>query len=130
MRMMRRAERKYEVTYSLFFESVQNAGSGMAFDCDEDGMLLEPVHENVELAREKVVKGEYREPFVQDCPRSWTEPARIECDCGQELDVPDLTNECGYCGRLWNWAGQGLDPVQRHWGEETGEHWCDVVRGM
>ena len=34
------------------------------------------------------------------------------CSCGETISLPDFTNECT-CGRLYNWAGQQLKPVNQ-----------------
>jgi len=47
--------------------------------------------------------------------------------CGRWLPCPGFTNTCLSCGYEYNWAGEQL--VSRcFWGEETGEHPCDVSR--
>ena len=42
--------------------------------------------------------------------------ARI-CHCGAEVELGAFTCECDHCGRLYNWAGQELRPVDQ-WEEE------------
>jgi hypothetical protein len=44
-------------------------------------------------------------------------PMLIECSCGNEVEVPDFTNECECCHALWNSWGQGLRP-QSEWEED------------
>jgi len=51
----------------------------------------------------------------------------LRCNCGEVLHTWDsFLNTCGSCGRDYNGSGQALAP-RHHWGEETGEHWTDVV---
>ena len=38
------------------------------------------------------------------------------CHCGQKVWLGAFTCECDHCGRLYNWAGQELMPVE-HWEE-------------
>jgi hypothetical protein len=49
------------------------------------------------------------------------------CECGELIELGGFTNTCE-CGRDYNWNGSLLAPRQC-WGEETGEHWLDVVNG-
>jgi hypothetical protein len=46
--------------------------------------------------------------------------------CGKWLVCDSFTNTCG-CGTDFNSAGQRLAP-RFFWGEETGEHWADLIR--
>ena len=39
------------------------------------------------------------------------------CHCGQKVWLGAFTCECDRCGRLYNWAGQELMPVE-HWEED------------
>jgi hypothetical protein len=48
------------------------------------------------------------------------------CDCGRDVECCDFTNTCE-CGADYNWAGQRLAPREQ-WGEETGEHYSDILR--
>jgi len=48
-----------------------------------------------------------------------------QCDCGRTVDLDHSTNECE-CGQLFNSSGQRLAPVEQ-WGEETGEHYLDIL---
>lgn len=42
----------------------------------------------------------------------------IECTCGEEVFVPDFTNECPKCGKLYNSFGQELAPKDEWDSEE------------
>ena len=53
-------------------------------------------------------------------------PAVGLCPCGQEVELGGFTNTCDNCGTDYNWAGQALAP-RECWGEETGEHWTDLI---
>ena len=50
-----------------------------------------------------------------------------DCHCGVEIILQGMTTECDECGRQYNWHGMPLGP-RSLWGEETGEHPCDVER--
>ena len=66
--------------------------------------------------------------FTRIDPGRW-EPGLLRCDCGAEIEMggPGEDVECDQCGREFNSGGQELAP-REHWGEETGEHWTDIVR--
>lgn len=49
------------------------------------------------------------------------------CDCGRQVWCDGFTNTCE-CGADYNSSGQLLAPREQ-WGEETGEHWTDCVKG-
>ena len=51
----------------------------------------------------------------------------VRCACGREVQCEGFTSTCAR-GRDYNWAGQELAP-RSQWGEETGEHWSDILRG-
>jgi len=43
------------------------------------------------------------------------EQGRVEsgtCHCGHKVWLGEFTCECDRCGRLYNWAGQELMPVE------------------
>ena len=39
------------------------------------------------------------------------------CHCGHKVWLGAFTCECDHCGRLYNWAGQELMPVE-YWEED------------
>lgn len=49
------------------------------------------------------------------------------CDCGRKVHLMRGTNPCS-CGLDYNMFGELLAP-REDWGEETGEHWTDIVMG-
>jgi hypothetical protein len=54
--------------------------------------------------------------------------AIVKCDCGRRVQCTHhWLNTCDGCGRDYSSTGQALSP-RMEWGEETGEHWADVVR--
>jgi len=49
------------------------------------------------------------------------------CSCGARLELESSwLNHCDNCHRDFNGGGQELTS-RHHWGEETGEHWADLV---
>jgi hypothetical protein len=54
-------------------------------------------------------------------------PAIARCHCGAQLELASSwLNTCVSCGRDYDGSGTALAP-RHHWGEETGEHWADLV---
>lgn len=49
----------------------------------------------------------------------------ITCECGEVLVCQGFTTTCE-CGRDYNWNGHLLAPREQ-WGEETGEHWSEII---
>lgn len=50
-----------------------------------------------------------------------------ECEwCDDPVELSGFTNPCEGCGTCYNWSGQRLAPVEQ-WGEETGEHYLDIL---
>lgn len=49
----------------------------------------------------------------------------VKCDCGREVECSGFTSTCD-CGLDYNGSGQQLAPREQ-WGEETGEHWTDII---
>ena len=55
-------------------------------------------------------------------------PAVIQCCKNGRVHLSGFTNTCRACGADYNMSGQRLAP--RHfWGEETGEHWSELMDG-
>jgi len=50
---------------------------------------------------------------------------QVKC-CGVWLTCDGFTNTCS-CGKDYNFSGDLLAPREQ-WGEETGEHWTDIIR--
>jgi hypothetical protein len=50
----------------------------------------------------------------------------VKC-CGHWLPCDSFTNTCPHCEADYNSAGQRLAP-RHQWGEETDEHWVDIMR--
>lgn len=47
----------------------------------------------------------------------------IICDCGEEVTLLSITNECDKCGRLYNSCGQELAPYEE-WDDEDRYDCC------
>lgn len=49
-----------------------------------------------------------------------------KCGCGVLVHLGDFTNTCLKCGADYNWNGARLAPREQ-WGQETGEHYLDIL---
>lgn len=120
-----------EVEYYIFYEWVEELDSGFSFDCNEHGEIdFENMSPEAMENYDKCESEEY-EVVYQGLRRRvhcYREPAIGECSCGREVVLERNTNQCE-CGSYYNSIGQQLtDP--RNWGEETGEHYTDILREM
>ncbi len=99
-------------------------------ECDEDGNPLNILDKYADFVRAEI-QSRRDSPDWHVYIRPWEQseqPTRIMLCCGRELPLARFTNTCDRCGCMWNQSGQSLAPVE-HWGEETGEHWSDLVGG-
>ena len=109
--------------YYLFYETYPSGG-GYSFECDENGNIL-PLNECASVNYEKAIRSGIA-PVIQKSTWRYTDPAVIECDCGYEVELFGFTNTCDQCYADYNMSGQLLAP-RCQWGEETGEHLCDIL---
>ncbi|MCY9738176.1 hypothetical protein M5X17_31275 [Paenibacillus alvei] len=118
-------KQRIELTsYSLEYEWNDVKGAGFSFPCDEKGNLITEGLTKRGLENYNACsKGEKDVKFlgIQKNNYAYTEPAILECDCGDKLSLSGFTNTC-QCGTDYNMSGQRL-ASRRHWGEETGEKW-------
>jgi hypothetical protein len=130
MKILKRSEPVEKVEYTFNFDSIKHPGSGLAFPCDQNGMLFPfECEEAATNYKQGYLSGLYHAPYIQKYEWQVIKPFKIECDCGRVLHLWSETNECGYCGRLWSQWAQRLAPIH-FWGEETGEHPADVARSF
>lgn len=119
-------ERKTVVSYELAFDYDENGGA--RFPCDAEGVvMIERLHpEAVEnLARckahpEKFVR--YNE--VVAVRRTFVEPARGTCDCGETVILENQyygACQCTSCGRWYNLFGESILPPDQ-WGDDLYEY--------
>lgn len=119
------------VHYELFFQEIgRGRGTGFGFPCDERGrvmvdMMGAAAHDNYErLCRDHAG---YEPPEVLKHENRVVHPKIGKCLCGHEVMLDSFTNTCDGCGRDYNSSGAELAPREQ-WGEETGEHWTDIIR--
>jgi len=104
--------------------------SGYSFTCDENGnvdiwRMLPEGRENYR----KCLSGEHDvvDHGVICHEQEWSTPPVGLCEvCELEVVLDGFTCTCEGCGADYNSSGQRLAPREQ-WGEETGEHWVDIV---
>jgi hypothetical protein len=118
-KLIRISERKKEETYSIVYKYKNSPGSSFSFGCNKDGVLLPmtaPAFVSLEYV--KTHPDLFYEPIKEIYVHRWTEPAMIECNCGEYLTLDDpMTNVCK-CGQYYNGYGQQLVPPSQ-WGEDV-----------
>ena len=120
--------------YRLCFSLADAPDCGWSFPCDADGNVDEAaLHpdglDNLRLCR--TGQGRSGRAIILDgvmCEqRTIRYPAVARCLCGARLELASSwLNTCDVCGRDYDGSGTALAP-RHHWGEETGEHWADLV---
>jgi hypothetical protein len=120
--------------YRLCFSLADAPGCGWAFPCDADGNVDEvTLHpdglDNLCMCRAGM--GRSGRAIMCDgvmCERRTIRiPAIARCRCGARLELASSwLNTCDCCGRDYDGSGTALAP-RHHWGEETGEHWANLV---
>lgn len=130
MKIIRHREIVESVTYSHSFFWKGQPGSGFSFPCNEAGEL-EGIHPAGMENLAKCLFGEYCNQVdydgIEKQEHHYTEPAIGICRCGCEVVLDGFTNTCEGCGRDYNMSGQELAD-RSQWGEETGEHYSDILR--
>lgn len=120
-----------EVEYFIRYDDVDSPGSGWDFPCNQDGDIN--FNDMSEAAMENYhgcESGEYEAVYVglQRQVHSYENPTIGKCGCGREVTLESNTNRCD-CGNYYNAVGQELSNPKT-WGEETGEHYTDIIREM
>lgn len=114
------SERKEITTYEIVFDD--GANNGYCFPCDQEGHLDE-MSEAAKKNYEECLKNPeqfFRYNKLVSYTRSYREPARGKCRCGETVY---LTNdylgscECPKCGQWYNVWGQELLSPDR-WNDE------------
>jgi len=136
MQIISRREHHEQRVYERKFDYVGHKDWGFGFPCDEHGVIdvagLHPCgQDSLRQCLTGVINGK---PVVDRGIVSWltrwTDPAIGLCDvCGDRVVLKGFTCTCDKCGADYNMSGQRLAPREQ-WGEETGEHWADVVNGL
>jgi hypothetical protein len=134
MKIIREAKRHTSVSYSLFFNYVNDPGLGFSFACDENGVVdvsqLTPAGaSNLRQCQAGMTeRGPVSAGCVQRYVTNWKEPKVGRCVCGEEVELEGFTNTCFRCERDYNWNGQQLAP-RECWGSETNETAADIMCG-
>jgi hypothetical protein len=123
-----------DVEYRLEWDSADDPCYGWTFPCDANGHVdesaLQP--QGLDTLRKcRAGSGLYGQGVVFVGVRRYTRtfliPAIARCHFGARLELASSwLNTCDVCGRDYDGSGTALAP-RHHWGEETGEHWADLV---
>jgi hypothetical protein len=120
-----------EVDYHIFYEWVEELDAGFMFPCNEHGEIdFDSMSKEALANYEKCDSEEYAVVYrgLQREVNKYTEPAVGECSCSKPVTLATNSNQCE-CGQWYNAMGQQLtDP--KEWGEETDEHYTDILREM
>jgi len=119
--------------YRLCFSLADAPGCGWSFPCDADGNVDEAAMHpdglnNLWMCR---TGGRSGRAIIFDgvmCEQHTIRiPAVARCQCGARLELESSwLNICASCGHACDGSGAALAP-RHHWGEETGEHWADLL---
>ena len=118
-----RRETKTVINYQLCYDNrTKRNGSGYAFDCHNDGTLMD----RSRAAHARFAEGEQLDnpedwdgPHIRSYQTRWVEPAVGRCVCGHSVVLADpLDNECDECHRWYNMVGQEVVSPESQLGRE------------
>jgi hypothetical protein len=112
--------------YTIEVDRIGEPGCGFSFDCDQHGNVKDGKRRH-QISKLKEKSNLYHYRGVVAHKTRWTQHAIGRCACGEAVELSAFTNTCSQCGRDYNMSGQELAP-RSQWGEETGEHWADILR--
>ena len=124
-KIIKKRQRVREVRHVLFFSRVGSHGhSGFSYDCDENGVvnIAKLAPEGVRSLRDckAGVGTSFEAPVVETREHTWTDPAVLECGCGQHVSLDDAMDNICKCGKIYNMSGQEM--VAASWDcDEQGE---------
>ena len=123
---LHRGSRERVVEHSLEALRKSDHTSGVSFQCDENGVILNPLS-LTEAAINNLVDAMFSKNYgplkVSSFFRTIRHPSIIICNyCRSEVILFDaMTNQCEVCKQFYNGSGQQLaHPSQ--WGYDTGEN--------
>ena len=126
MKILQQADYVIDVSYSHEFRWKDDPHAGFGIPCDADGNV-ESEEDAEKLAALFGDSEHLNYNGVEEGVSKYRRPAVGECHCGHQVTLSGFTNQCK-CGAYYNSSGQRLKDDPRTWGEETGEHWCDILR--
>jgi hypothetical protein len=108
--------------------------AGFGFECDAQGKIkLEgkcpEALSNLVFCRAEAAlpDGKVIEVGLESWTNRYIEPGGLECpQCKRHVTIDCDPTFCE-CGQPFNLSGQELNPDVRSWGEETGEHYLDII---
>ncbi len=107
--IIKKSVRREIVEHFAVYTDLDCKGAGYSFPCDASGNIaldeMEPAGiENYHLCRLREINVEYK--GIETYKRSWVDPAMLQCDCGEKVELYDpLDNVCN-CGAIYNMSGQ------------------------
>lgn len=111
-KIIKEREQMEKAFYVHSFARVGDPESGWQFDVNQDGEykpMAKEVAESLQYCLDNPDK--VRDEGIKKYYRRWTEPAILECDCGEQVPLEGFTNgasQCPVCGRWYNMFGQEL----------------------
>jgi|GEM_PF-1923253 len=129
MKILKRPSISFVETTWLFYRRVDTPTAGLAFDLDStDKPILRTEESERSYARAVAGVGtEYLPPVRRTHTNKVRDYGTGVCACGSHVSFGWGDSTCVSCGAEYNSAGQRLAP-RHQWGEETGEHPCEVVQ--
>lgn len=128
--IIKEAQEIVRITHEHTFKILYSTNNTLhyVFYCEEDGTLLKDTKEITRTKYEEIKSQPDKYKYLGITSRShiYKEPRIGRCFCGAAVELDKFTCPCA-CGRYYNWNGQLLAPREQ-WGEETGEHWSDILR--
>lgn len=120
------------VSYVHNFENKRGSGYCFPVIKNKDGEFIHD-YKNMEILAQQSLKKclyelhktDMKDYGIKEHKSVIKIPSIGECLCGKHVRLSGFTNKCS-CGRMYNWAGQELAPVEQ-WGEETGEDSKDIL---
>lgn len=113
LKVLKESREELLMSYSIRFDT--HSDGGYAFDCDENGNVLDTLTplgmENYKKCKSGEIKL-YRPPYINEYRRLVRHPMVCKCHCGKELPMecdPEGIVYC-YCGKTYNPSGQELLP--------------------
>ena len=109
-KMISRRQRVEAAEYVHVFALVDDPESGWEFCADENGKyrpMAKEAQENLRYCLDNPSKVTDR--GIKKYYHRWTEPAVLECDCGEKVVLDGEVcgaSQCPRCGRWYNLAGQ------------------------